>query len=364
MKRQILIRGAAIAFAGVAASVFAAQQFMGLNPQTAQVTTPGASDQVRAASLVGTGSQAAQSMQTEFAVQEDTLELTAPAYPEVAMDMSDNVVTDQDVFAALDTTMTPARDAAMTDDFQPALTLAQAAPQVQDGSCQPSLTAVPAIDALVDMRLTAPCAPNARVVISHGDLAFSAFTDETGSFAAYVPALSVNAEIEAFLPDQSVLQAQAIVPDADQHVRVVVQWTGNDGVMLHAYHRNAAFGDAGHIHASRPFDPEMDAAFVLSLGEARGPEPMLSQVYSIPATLIDQTRLELEVAVTAQTCGRDMTAYVAKSGTGQSGLLEELTLAMPECGGAGGMAIVPLPMGGASMQANAEPAPALALTQN
>jgi hypothetical protein len=367
MKRQILIRGAAIAFAGVAASVFAAQQFMGPNAQTARMTTPGASEQVKSASLMG-----ASAPTTPNAVAQQDLAFTAPEAPAGTLDLSQADIgpaessapfSADDQIAALDTFSEPTDRLQLTNDAQAPMTLAQMGTQANDGSCLTSLTAVPAIDALVDVRLTAPCAPNARIVFSHGDLAFSAYTDETGSFAAYVPALGMTANIEAFLPDQTLVQAQAIVPDAAQHVRVVVQWTGNDGVMLHAFHRDAAYGQAGHIHASRPFDPDMDGAFVLSLGESRGPEPMLSQVYSIPTTMLDQTRLELEVAVTPQNCGRDVTAYIAKTGSGQTGILEELTLAMPECSSANGMLIVPLALV-ASMQANLVQPPALSFTQN
>jgi len=364
MKRQILIRGAAIAFAGVAASVFAAQQFMAPAPQAGQVATPGGSTQVTGASLVGASGPTAPQAQTEAELAFDALEPPVGML-ETAETIADRPDADRPVeqVAALDNQMTPARTQAPTDDFQPHLTLAQSAPPTEDAGCLPTIAAQAAIDALVDLRVTAPCAPNTRIVISHGDLAFSAYTDETGTFAAYVPALSMTANIEAFLPDQDVLQAQAVVPDAGQHVRVIVQWTGMDGVILHAYHRGASYGQAGHIHASRPFDPEMDAAFVLSLGEARGPEPMLTQIYSVPANMVDQARLELELAVTPQNCGQDMTAYVAKIWSGQSEALEELTVAMPDCGTDGGMAIIPLPLG-ASMQAQLGTTPSLALTQN
>lgn len=343
MKRQILVRGAAIAFAGVAASVFAAQQFMGPAPQGTQMASPGAADQVKGASLVGATSQPAPHPLTEAELAFDTLEPPA-AGQSFAMTGMTPVDMDMELpeMAALGDGLASASGAALPGDFQPPLTLAQAAPQANDASCATSLTAVAAIDALVDMRLTAPCSPNARIVVSHDDLAFSAFTDESGNFAAYIPALTQTANIEVFMPDQSVLQAQTVVPDAAQHVRVIVQWTGSDTVLLHGYHRGATFGQAGHIHASRPFDPDLDAAFVLSLGEARGPEPMMSQIYSIPATLVDQARLELEISLTSSNCGQDATAFVSQKGTGLSGALEELTIAMPECGGNGGMAIIPL----------------------
>lgn len=364
MKRQILIRGAAIAFAGVAASVFAAQQFLAVNPQGAELSTPGARDQVNSASLMGSTATVTPTPQDMAELTFDKLDPAATHLELGSLDTQpDDVNAPLPEVAALDDRLAPANGTAIADDFQPPLTLAQANPQANDASCLPSITAVAAIDALVDLRVSAPCAPNGRIVVSHGDLAFSAYTDETGTFAAYIPALSVTANIEVFLPDQTVLQAQAVVSDAAQHARVIVQWTGAEGVLLHAYHRGAAYGEAGHIHASRPFDPAMDAAFVLSLGEARGPEPMLTQVYSIPTELLGETRLELELSVTTQTCGRDMTVYVAQKGVGQDGALEELVVGMPDCSSTGGMAIVPLPLN-LPMQAQVMPDAALTVVQN
>ncbi len=347
MKRQILVRGAAIAFAGVAASVFAAQQFMGPSQTGTQTATPGAANQVTGASLMGSSAPSASPHPlTEAELAFDTLEP-----PAASLNMAQSATPEAEAvddaampeMAALDSGLAPASGEALSDDFQPPLNLAQAAPRANDASCLPTLTAVAAIDALVDMRLTAPCSPNARILVSHDDLAFSAYTDETGGFAAYIPALTQTANIEVFMPDQTVLQAQAVVPEVVQHVRVIVQWTGEDNVLLHGYHRGAAYGQVGHIHASRPFDPELDAAFVLSLGEARGPEPMMSQIYSIPVSMVDQARLELEVAVTTTNCGKDTSAFVSQKGAGLTGALEELSIAMPSCGDSGGMAILPLP---------------------
>ena len=351
MNRQILIRGAAIAFAGVAASVFAAQQFMGLGPQGGQASAPAAAQQVNAASLVGAAAPAdAAPSDVDVGQAALALEAVAPSATATRTRIDDREAASPQTgdgtgqIVALDARLAPESSAALADDFQPPMALAQAAPSANDASCLPELSAVPAIDALVDLRLTAPCAPNTRVVISHGDLAFSAYTDASGSFAAYVPALSQTAAFEAFLPEQPVLTAQAIVPEAGEHLRVLVQWAGPESVLLHAYHRGAAYGESGHVHASRPFDPDLDAAFILSLGEARGAEPMQAQIYSIPVTAVSQARLEVEVTLNEATCGRDVTAYVTQKGAGLSEAMEEMRISMPECDQMAGMAIVPLPL--------------------
>jgi hypothetical protein len=336
MNRQIVIRGAAIAFAGVAASIFAAQQFLDLgasNPQA--MGSPNGTSPVVGASLMGSSAPT-----------------PAPQTAAPMLDLSANSATESDTaapqIAALDNGLSPDQ-ALAPSDFQPPLTLAQAAPSANDASCIPTLTANPAIDALVDLRLTAPCQPNARIVVSHDDLAFSTYTDAEGELAIYVPALSQTAMFEVFMPDQSVMTAQAVVPEAAQHVRMVVQWTGTEVVSLHAYHRGANYGETGHIHASRPFDPAADAAFILALGTPRGPEPMLAHVYSLPVEMTPVARAELEFSVNSQTCGRDLSAFVTLKGPGQSGALEELTVTMPDCASSGGTTVVPLPFGQAGL---------------
>ncbi|MFN4058693.1 MAG: hypothetical protein ACK4HW_11005 [Roseinatronobacter sp.] len=340
MNRQIIIRGAAIAFAGVAASVFAAQQFLDLGAGGPQAMgSPNGNSPVMGASLMGAGAPT------------PGAQATAPADAPMLQLRSADVIPDAPdapQIASLDNGLAP-EPSLPASDFQPPLTLAQAAPSANDASCLPSLSANSAIDALVDLRLSAPCLPNARVVISHDDLAFSTYTDAQGELAIYVPALSQTAMFEAFLPDQAVLTAQAIVPEAAQHLRMVVQWTGAEYVTLHAYHRGALYGEAGHIHAARPFDPAADSAFILPLGTARGPEPMLALVYSLPVSMTDVARAELEFSITAQTCGRDLSAFVTLKGPGRRGALEELTVTMPDCSASGGTTVVPLPFGQAEV---------------
>lgn len=348
MNRQVIIRGAAIAFAGVAASVFAAQQFLDLGgtpPTMAQ--GPNAVPQAMGASLMGSTANVPQAPQAE----PTPLKLAQATEPS---EQPKTAALEETQVASLNAALAPEQSTPPNADFQPPLTLAQASSSEHDGSCAATLNAIPAIDALVDLRLRAPCAPNTRIVISHDDLAFSAFTDDAGELAIYVPALTAAATFEAFMPDQSVLSAQALITDIEQHVRVIVQWTGSDSIELHAYHRAAGYGDSGHINATRPFDPDADAAFVLMLGEARGPEPMLAQIYSVPVDMVDQARAEIEVNVTPQTCGNDFTAFVSQKWAGAAGTLEELSVAMPDCSEIGSIALVPLKLekpGGAQVNA-------------
>jgi hypothetical protein len=344
MNRQILVRGAAIAFAGVAASVFAAQQFMGTPAAPQAGFTPADANQVKSASLVGASAPQIAPEADADLPSEANWALNSPAQAPDSLALTAQLPEESAAapqVAGLDLNLVSESSTNAANDFQPPLVLAQSARQANDRSCDATLTASAAIDALIDVRLSAPCAPNARIVVTHGDLAFSAFTDAAGEYASYLPGLSQSAMVEVFLPDNTVLQSQTVVSEATDHLRVIVQWTGGEVVRLHAYHRDAGYGQSGHVHAGRPFDPEMDAAYVLSLGEARGPEPMLAQVYSIPADKFDIAQLELEMVVGEATCGKDMSAFITQKGPGLEGAMEELTVAMPACG-TGGLAILPI----------------------
>lgn len=320
MNRQLIIRGAAVSTVAIAASVFAAGQFLGDKQTLASGSITDAPGEIRGASLASP--------------------FNSPAAPE---DAAPQDAAPELTFSALD----PSEDAATVPDtqgsFQPELTFADTSRPHETSLCDASLTAAPAIDGLIEVRLSAPCNIGERVVISHGDLAFTAKLDKAGALATYIPALSETAMVEAFMSDDTMLQAQTQVADLDQYARMIVQWTGADAVSLHAYHRGAQHNEPGHIHAMNPFDPELEASYLVALGDETALEPMLAHVYSVPLLQADETFLQLELAVTEATCGRDMTAYVLPSLGSAAGQPQELTVAMPDCGSGDGLVIVDLP---------------------
>lgn len=315
MNRQLVIRGAAVSVAAIAASVFLAGQFLGDTETLVAGAITDAPVEVRGASVVSPMGATAQPTQVEPALEVSALDSSA------------------DTFAA----------PSVQDEFQPELTFADATPPTEKSLCDASLTAAPAIDGLIEVRLSAPCSMGERVVISHGELAFTATLDEAGSLATYIPALSGLAVVDAFMSDDTMLQAQTQVADFDQYARMIVQWTGADAVALHAYHRGAQRGEAGHLHAMNPFDPELEAAFLVSLGDDLALEPLLAQVYSVPVVQADATRLQLELAVTEASCGTDMIAYAMPTHGPNAGQPQELAVAMPDCGSGEGFVIVDLP---------------------
>lgn len=317
MNRQLIIRGVAISVAAIGVSVFAAGEFLGDGrglPPTGAVS--GGAPDVLGASLTGGTNSAAK--------------------PDDSMDVTWD-------FAARDTAPFTIAAPDVQTDILPDLVLIEQDAGPAPSLCSPDMSARPAIDGLIDLRLSAPCNMGERVVISHGDLAFAVTLDETGSYSAYIPALAEQASVEAFLEDDSTLQATTLVPDFADHARMVVQWTGPDAISLHAFHRNAGYGDDGHMHAANPFDPALEEAFLVTLGDPIVPEPMLAQVYSTPLTSATDTRLQLEVAATPATCGMDLTALIMPTHGPDAGNVRALNVAVPACGGDGGFVLIDLP---------------------
>lgn len=337
MEKQTIIRGAAIVIAGIAASTYAAQNLLYSSPSqsagydasvTAQPT------QILGAGLVSGGGQLKIEGQTSGA------EMASDAPASEGEDGSPVVM------AAL-SSGNPQSALPAGEDFAPKLARAEAGAEtgalgaVQD--CTPQLVAAASVDALIELQLTAPCHRNERVVVSHGDLAFSGFTSSEGRFNSYLPALAADAKIDVFLSDDQFLQASVAVESVERHLRVALQWSGDSSFSLHAYHDGAAFGSEGHLNASRPFDPNQDEAFLIALGAAHGLEPMRAEIYSIPAELASIARLEVEMRYSAAQCGRDLSAYVLQTGPGADDDIKELVFAVPECPAQEGSLVMPLP---------------------
>lgn len=316
----MIIRGVAILCAGISASVFAVNHLSG-NAAAASGSsisdqhTP--SSQVVGASLVGSGAK---------------LQFDPEPTPALAFDTE---------FAALDDS--GANTPLFETEPLAATPVEFAAAQEQTGldaaACSPSLTSAPMVDALIELMLDAPCHPDTRIVISHNDLAFSAYTSDDGSFSAFLPALSVDAKVDVFLSDDIFLQTEVTIPDAGDHLRVALQWNGAARFSLHAYHDGAQYGDTGHVHALKPFDSNLDDAFLISLGEVHGPEPMIAEIYSIPVALSGQSRVEVELQYNAEHCAQDVAAFISDTGDAATPL-KEIVFAVPDCPAEPGMVVM------------------------
>ncbi len=328
MEKKMIIRGVAVLCAGISTSIIAVNQLSGgasshAGGDLAQVQMP--PSQVLGASLVGGGAK------LQFTTTADAPDMAHHAQMPIP--------------ATLDETTGP-EIASLTLDAALHSTSATG-PEHEDTAqqgdiCAPVLQASAMVDALIELVLDAPCHADTRLVVSHNDLAFSAFTDADGHYTAFIPALSADAKIDVFLSDDIFLQSSVEVPDAEDHQRVALQWDGTARFALHAYHYGAAYGESGHVHAQNPFDPNLDDSFLISLGEMSGPEPMIAEIYSVPTARAGQSRVEVELQYTEHHCGQDFSAFLSDNSQVQNIHMKEISIAAPDCPAEAGMVVMPL----------------------
>lgn len=334
MEKKIILRGVAILCAGISASIFAVDQLSGNSrPETAidfsQLQAQ--PTKVVGASLVGGSAKLHLNEKTEnvdpSVLIADAPETDRPGRPTGAAGS-------QTQTNFMNVSQPTSEDESEHSGIESA-----------EAACSPTLSAAQMVDALIELSLDAPCHPDERLVISHNDLVFSAYTNAEGAYSAFIPALSADAKIDVFLAEDIYLQAALTVPEADDHVRVALQWSGEARFALHAYHDGASHGESGHVHALRPFDPNLEESFLISLGEPRGPEPMIAEIYSVPATFADKSRLEIEFQFTEQQCGQDFSAFLADNRTASHSALKEISFAVADCPSDAGLAIMAVDLG-------------------
>ena len=307
----MIIRGVAVAAVGIAASVLAMNEFS---------DRPGTPSDVTRIAADPPAPDMASPMPEATALAEAELQLFVPDLPE--MDSAD---------AAAQPNDRPAPETQMTQRD-----MAETVPRAPD--CTPSLQLDEFVDGLIDLSFSAPCHAAQQITIEHAALSFTAILSDQGRYATYLPALAKEAQIRVQLDDGSELQRALFVPEAAEHHRVVLQWKGDLGVGLHGYHHGAGYGESGHIHVGSPFDPDLEGAFLIRLGEA----PQSAEIYSIPAAHLAQARLELELRHDARSCGRDIALGLAQ-GSGQGAIsATALVLDMPGCAEDDTLVVVPI----------------------
>lgn len=207
----------------------------------------------------------------------------------------------------------------------------------ESSRCDVSATAEAGDMAMVDLSLTAPCNANRRVTVHHSGMIFSELTDRNGNLSVTVPALSERAVFMFAFEDGSGTVALTRVPDLKGIDRIVLQWTGDAGFQVHAREFGAEYGGAGHVWAESP--PQMPhEGTMVRLGSPAVPSPQLADVYSFPTDA--QTRegvvaLSVEAEVTAQNCGRDITAQTLELRGNAPLRTRELVLSVPDCSAIG-----------------------------
>lgn len=218
--------------------------------------------------------------------------------------------------------------------------LAELSLPVEPDPCAVWLVVTPADAAMLDTSVYAPCHAGQRADFEHAGLRFSQTIGADGQLLLYVPALRADARVSITLPDGTNAEDETRVPDMAEYDRLVLGWTGNAALSLHAYADGASFGGEGHIHSDFTGTPgHAPFGFLSELGDVILEDPALAQVYTFPEGLrAGSGRIDLTVdaAITESSCGAQISARTVLSHGGEAGAARSVTVSLPACDGIDG----------------------------
>lgn len=196
--------------------------------------------------------------------------------------------------------------------------------------------------AMVKLTLNAPCLANERFTLHHNGMMFADATDAEGHAEISVPALNKAAIFIATFTSGASAVANTEVGTLEYYDRAVVQWSGPEGLQIHALEYEAGYEADGHVWAGAARDLAIAAkgegGFITRLGDAEAFNPMMAEIYTFPSgTALKEgvIMINLEAEVTEDNCNTDIEAQILqKSGTDRMAA-KELVLAMPECDAVG-----------------------------
>jgi len=208
--------------------------------------------------------------------------------------------------------------------------------------CGLSVSTTASEGAIVALDIMDPCQPHSRVVIEHSGLNLTGRTDVMGLLTMDVPVFENPAFFTVRMPDGASDSSLALVPDLGSYYRVAVQWNEDRSLELHAMEFGATYGDPGHIWLDQAGSVDRavsgEGGFVMQVGSADVPLPMLAQIYSFPRdTLGDagNVRLTIEAPVTEANCGQDTLARTLELEEDGRVSVIELTFTLPGCDAVG-----------------------------
>ncbi|NRB18277.1 MAG: hypothetical protein HRU33_12070 [Rhodobacteraceae bacterium] len=190
--------------------------------------------------------------------------------------------------------------------------------------------------ALVALTFWAPCNSSERVTVHHSGLMFTATTDGDGRLSMQVPALAENAIFIIELASGAGAVASTKVTDLDEIDRVALQWTGHSGFEIHAREFGADYGQGGHVWSGSADSGRTSQ--VLRLGDGQQLLPRMVEVYSFARNMTDANgtvALSIEAEVSANNCGREISAQTLEIRGGQGLRTRDLVLSMPNCNAIG-----------------------------
>lgn len=192
--------------------------------------------------------------------------------------------------------------------------------------------------AMVSLSVNAPCQPNAAMTIHHQGMMFTVLTDDAGMTDILVPAIAQDAFFISVFEGGEGAVTSVAVPELANFDRAAVQWQGVNGVQLHALEFGADYDTDGHVWAASvgelDFVAPSQAGFLVRLGDETRDTPLMAEVYTFPSGAVSRdgtVALSVETEVTAQNCGRDISAQSIQIDPTSSPTAIDLTMTMPEC---------------------------------
>ena len=211
-------------------------------------------------------------------------------------------------------------------------------PDMPQLGCAVTATATPGPMASVDLAVSAPCSGNERLTIHHSGMMFTDVTDQNGQLSVTVPALTVRAVFIIAFSDGKGSVALTNVPDLYSYDRVVLQWGGNSGFQIHAREFGAAYGENGHVWSGMTTATLGNGGSVTRLGDPDTLAPQLAEIYTFPSGTSKRSgtvALSVEAEVTAENCGRDISAQSLELHSSQALRSRDLVLSVPNCAAIG-----------------------------
>ncbi|WP_179381506.1 hypothetical protein [Jannaschia marina] len=225
-----------------------------------------------------------------------------------------------------------------------ALETTQAAlPVAAPVDCAVTVEAMPLAGAIVALDISAPCDAGAPATVRHHGLDVAIALDDAGAAQVEMPALAAAASFIVRVEGRDGIGRQVEVSDLDRFNRVVLAWTGDLGLELHAFEEAADYGSDGHIGPDAPATIARALSgrggYLATMGGAAPSEDApVALVYTAPAET--DVSVAIDVPVTAATCGATVEAQARVIERGVAADTQQVALSMPDCGSEDGYVLL------------------------
>ena len=191
------------------------------------------------------------------------------------------------------------------------------------------LTALPG--ALIGLSLNAPCNLGERVVIRHAGLSFTARTGAQGTLQLTFPALQEAGIVAVYMEGSAIVLGEVALPEVRVLRRFAFQWAAPAQFDLRV-------SEGGSLFVGTSSQAPGADLKVITLGSAEVSDPLLAQVYTLPAvdTAIDLT---VEHRITEDTCGQTLPAQIITAAAGRAET-RDYPVAVPLCGSSGNILVL------------------------